>query len=67
MRTCFEFGGVNPYAAKPKSLITLEQAASGKFRVTYGLQVCDRLTYAEAAKDLGACIMHHLNNEGVLE
>lgn len=30
------------------------------FRVTYGLEVRDRLTYAEAAQEFGHCVFHAL-------
>jgi hypothetical protein len=66
MKTCFEFG-TNPYTNdKTKALIVLEQYESkGKlFKVTYGLQVDDKLTYEEACKALGAAILHDLCNEG---
>lgn len=69
MKTCFETGGPNPYpGAKTASLITLEQSESGKqlFRVTYGLHVDNGLTYAEAAKALGECILHHLCCESLV-
>ncbi len=47
--------------------ITLEQAASGAFRVTYGKQVKSGLSYEAAAAEYGACIMHALACEGKLD
>lgn len=70
MRICFETGGANPYkGAKTKSWITLEQRQSrGKlFRVTYGLQVSDHLTYSQACKELGKAILHHLCCESLAD
>lgn len=43
----------------------VELATKGKkFRVTYGAQVKENLTYAQAAKELGECILHALACEG---
>jgi hypothetical protein len=50
--------------------ITLEQQASGRsrdFTVTYGSQVKDHLTYAQAARELGSCLMHALSCEGQVD
>lgn len=60
MRTCYE----TTLAGFP---IKLEQAANGRFRVTYGAQVDADLTYAEAAKALGLNVMHALACEGQLD
>jgi hypothetical protein len=40
--------------------IKLEQQTRGRkrFRVTYGLQVSDLLTYQQAATELGTCLLH---------
>lgn len=38
--------------------VKLEQRASGAFRVTYGAEVKDNLTYSEAAEQMGYCLMH---------
>lgn len=47
--------------------IKLEQHGGRKhlFRVTYGLQISDQLTYAAAAKELGACLLHAFCCEGL--
>lgn len=68
MKTIFTYGGKNPFdGAKVPDMITVEQsAARGKhFRVTYGLQQHDGLTYTEACKEIGQCILHHLCCEGI--
>jgi hypothetical protein len=36
------------------------------FRVSYGAQVRDNLTYIEAAKEYGLCVFHALACEGKL-
>ena len=55
MRTCYqtEISGF---------VIKIEQREDiyGRFRVTYGKQVTDGLTYAAAAKEFGLCVMHAL-------
>ena len=43
-----------------------EKGAKG-FRVTYGNQVKDHLSYADAAKELGESIFHALACEGKLD
>lgn len=59
MRTCFELDGIFP--------IKLEQYGSKKlFRVTYGGDIRDKLTYEQAASDLGAAIMHRAACDGNL-
>lgn len=72
-KTCFEFGGANFFTgAKTKSLIQLDQDQNkrGLFTVTYGLQQKAGLTYGQASRELGECLMHHaacngdLNNQG---
>ena len=47
--------------------IALDQQGKDRFRVTYGVQVKEGLTYAEAAKELGVCIMHALACDGRLD
>lgn len=61
MSTCYELviGG--------QATITLAQFADLSFRVTYGLEKSDRLPYDDAAHRLGACIMHALANENLLD
>lgn len=52
MKNCFECG-------EGASTIILEQHPDSLlFRMNYGRQVRDNLTYAEAATELGGCIMH---------
>lgn len=38
--------------------VELWQRADKSFRVKYGLCVKDKMTYAEAAVELGTCVMH---------
>jgi len=38
-----------------------------RYAVVYGLQVKQHLTYAEAAMELGSCLMHHASCEGKLD
>lgn len=49
--------------------VTLEQHEGGakSFRVTYGKQVSDYLSYESAARKLGECIMHALACDGALD
>lgn len=49
--------------------VKLEQSdARGKlFRVTYGLQVKQYLTYAQACEELGACLLHQLACDGLID
>lgn len=47
--------------------ISLDQTGIDKFTVTYGKQVRRGLRYADAASELGACIMHALACEGNLD
>lgn len=49
--------------------ITLGQGRGGKerFRVIYGLQVDDHLSYSEACKKLGEAILHALACEGKID
>lgn len=44
--------------------ILLEQRSNGLYRVTYGKQVTDNLTYEKACMELGVSIMHSLACEG---
>ncbi|QMI49906.1 hypothetical protein [Burkholderia sp. MBR-1] len=39
---------------------------AGRFRVTYGLEVEDKLTYADACWALDAALMHSLTCDGAL-
>ena len=60
MKTCFYDSNLH---------IRVEQAETRKalFTVTYGLQVKQNLTYAEAARELGECIFHALACDGKLD
>lgn len=70
MKTVFQFGGRNPFkGAKSAALIQVDQseAKCKLFTVTYGLQRKTMLTYADAARELGECIFHHLACDGMLD
>lgn len=56
MKTCFEHENIK-----------LEQRTNKLFRVTYGLQVDDDLTYSQACEKLGEAILHDAACEGRLE
>ena len=45
--------------------VSLWQNRSG-FAVVYGLQLTAPLTYAQAAQELGECLMHALSCQGVI-
>ena len=47
--------------------IELSQNSRGKFTVTYGKQVHKGMTYGQAAKELGVCIMHALACESLID
>ena len=47
--------------------IQLHKRSKHVFRVTYGYQVDDHLTYAEAAAKLGQAIMHRAACDGLLD
>lgn len=47
--------------------LKLEQRGIDSFRVTYGKQVTDRMTYNEAAAEFGSCLMHSLASMGKLD
>lgn len=67
-QVCFATGGPNPYAgASAAQLIELQQKGLDNFTVVYGLQVKPGLTYGQAAKELGAAIMHMQSCNGWLD
>lgn len=61
MRLCLTVPNGTPWTVK------LEQRANRLFRVTYGKQVDDHLTYSDAAAKLGQAIMHAAACEGRLD
>lgn len=67
MKVCFELSADLSFAIK----LEQHEDKRGHFRVTYGLQVKDNLTYAQASKEFGECVFHalacegQLNNEGL--
>jgi hypothetical protein len=46
--------------------LALIQNGRNRFTVRYGLQIKRGLTYSEAAKEYGACLMHALALQGKL-
>ena len=60
MATCYEIS----HLAFP---IALTQQGKDKFTVIYGKQIKKDLTYARAATELGAAIMHALACDGRLD
>lgn len=67
-KTCFAFGGANFFnGAQSAQMIELQQTGFDRFTVVYGLQVKSNLTYAQAAAELGACIMHMQACDGHLD
>lgn len=69
MKTVFEACGENPFTnATTKSRVTVEQEENqrGLFRVTYGLQVKEGLTYGMTCLELGKSVLHHLAREGIV-
>lgn len=66
---CISHGGKNPFKGAPRGsqLIELRQQGRERFSVRYGLQFSERLTYAEAARELGEVLMHFAACEGVLD
>ena len=62
MKLCHEFADLKT----PWGPIKLEQRGRNNFRVTYGKEVKDRLTYSEACSALGQAQMHWLACEGKL-
>lgn len=63
MKLCHEFTDL----ATPWGPIKLEQRGKDLFRVTYGLEVKDGLTYAQAGEALGLAQMHWLAFAGKLD
>lgn len=47
--------------------VTLHQVGFDRFAVVYGQQIKTDLTYTEATKELGACLMHSLACDGRLD
>jgi hypothetical protein len=60
MKLCFE----QPNGPYP---VQLFQQGVDRFTVAYGAQVKSELNYADAASELGSCLMHMLACEGRLD
>lgn len=58
MKTCYEVKDLD---------IKVEQYTNGLFRVTYGLQVDDKLDYVDACHKFGEDIFHALACESLLD
>lgn len=66
----FQTEELNPFVtATTERLVTVTQDVSPLtlFTVTYGLQVKPGLSYAEAAKELGECLLHAANCDGLID
>ena len=61
----FSHGGLCPYTGK--HWIELRQTDSDTFTVTYGCQERAGLSYVQAARELGECIVHNLVCNGNIE
>lgn len=62
-RLCWNFADLQT----PWGPIKLEQHGVNSFRVTYGLEVKDRLSYGEACAALGQAQMHWLSCESHID
>ena len=67
MNLCATYGPHNTFGARAGMLIELWQAGPDNFAVFYGASERRNLNYAEAASELGACIMHHEACNGELD
>ncbi len=47
--------------------VSIKQTSKKRYTVTYGLQVRTGLSYSEAAKELGLCLMHSMACESLIE
>lgn len=47
--------------------ISIYQHGPDNFRIQYGLQIKDHLSYADAAKEFGECVFHFLACESKLD
>lgn len=61
MRVCFEI------PEKPWPIRLEQRGSKDWFRVSYGFQVDDCLTYEQAAAKLGQAIMHRAACDGMLD
>lgn len=46
--------------------VVQEQNKAGLFRVIYGLDISDKLTYLQACASIGQALLHHLSCEGIV-
>lgn len=54
-------------ASYAEGYVELWKGPKGLYAVVYGLQMREGLTYEEAGKELGLCLMHSLACEGKLD
>lgn len=47
--------------------VSMVQTGFNRFTVSYGLQVTANLTYAQAAKEFGECVMHEASCDGLID
>lgn len=67
MNTCIRILNTPGHEAGVQSGVALIQNGPDKFTVTYGLSVKKNLRYEQAAKEFGACVMHALACDGLLD
>lgn len=48
-------------------LVKLQQTSKNRFTVVYFKQVKKGLTYSQAARELGCCLMHQAACDGLLD
>lgn len=56
---------VSEHPIEGQFTVSLWQSRSG-FALVYGLQLTATLTYAQAAQELGECLMHALSCQGAM-
>lgn len=64
---CFATGATKGRDGALISTIELRQQGRDRFSVRYGLQLKTGLSYGQAARELGMCIMHMQACEGLLD
>ena len=66
MKIVYETGGKNAFTTGRQAITVYQSAGKKKlFKIVYGLQVRDDLTYAQCCAELGSCILHNLCCEGI--
>ena len=67
MKICLEIHTTSQLVLTHPIKLEQHEDRNKLFRVTYGKQVRDHLLYDDAATELGACLMHALACEGLLD